>query len=180
MISIVCIVTAIIAGSAWLAGGKALVWSSSVEAGKTLLAIIPMIVIGFLITWPVKKFISNDMITKRLGSEVGWRGIATACLAGAFFPGGPYLYYPLAGILLQSGAGLGVLVSFVAAKNLWSLARLPLEFGFMGYHLTLIRFSLTLVLPPIMGIIAEFFFGKHISSIRLKGRSSPCEILLHS
>ena len=60
------------------------------------------------------------------GSRLGWKGIGLACLAGAMIPGGPYVYYPIAAVMLHNGAGLGVLVAFVVAKNLWSVSRLPL------------------------------------------------------
>jgi uncharacterized membrane protein YraQ (UPF0718 family) len=81
-------------------------------------------------------------------------------------PGGPYVYYPIAAVLLQTGAGLGPLVAFVSAKNLWSLSRLPLEIALLGSQLTLTRFLVTLVIPPFMGLLAERLFGNKIESIR--------------
>jgi uncharacterized membrane protein YraQ (UPF0718 family) len=81
-------------------------------------------------------------------------------------PGGPYVYYPIAGSLLQSGAGLGVLIAFVAAKNLWSITRLPYEFALLGPQLTLLRYFLTLVFPPLLGYLAETLFGNNIERIR--------------
>jgi uncharacterized membrane protein YraQ (UPF0718 family) len=68
--------------------------------------------------------------------------------------------------MLQSGAGLGVLMAFVTAKNLWSVSRLPYEFAFLGTRLTLIRCGLTLVIPPLAGLLTEALFGGAISRIR--------------
>ena len=81
-------------------------------------------------------------------------------------PGGPYVYYPIAAVLLRSGASLGVLVAFVTAKNLWSLSRLPLEFALLGPQLTIIRFGATLLLPPLLGLLAEALFGHRVEAIR--------------
>ena len=69
-------------------------------------------------------------------------------------------------MLLKSGAGLGVLIAFIAAKNLWSVSRLPLEFALLGPHLTLVRYALTLFIPPLMGYLADIVFGGFLERIR--------------
>jgi len=76
------------------------------------------------------------------------------------------VYYPIAGSLLKSGAGLGVLIAFVSAKNLWSVTRLPYEFALLGPKLTLLRFSFTFIIPPLLGFGAEALFGRLIDRIR--------------
>ena len=81
-------------------------------------------------------------------------------------PGGPYVYYPIAAALLQAGAGLGVLVAFITAKNLWTVTRLPLEFALLGPRLTIVRFVVTLLIPPLLGLLAELFFGRQVERIR--------------
>jgi len=72
----------------------------------------------------------------------------------------------VAAVLLKSGAGLGVLVAFITAKNLWSITRLPLEFALLGPHLTIIRFLMTLFIPPLVGVLAQLLFGDRIEGIR--------------
>jgi uncharacterized membrane protein YraQ (UPF0718 family) len=108
----------------------------------------------------------REVIERWLGVGSGWRGILLACLAGALIPGGPYVYYPIAGGLLKSGASLGVLVAFVTAKNLWSVSRLPYEFALLGPNLTLLRFALTFIFPPLIGFVAETLFGDWLDRIR--------------
>jgi uncharacterized membrane protein YraQ (UPF0718 family) len=76
------------------------------------------------------------------------------------------VYYPIAGALLQSGAGVGVLISFISAKNLWAISRLPYEFTLLGSNLAMIRIVLTIAVPPILGFLAEFLFGRTITRIR--------------
>jgi uncharacterized membrane protein YraQ (UPF0718 family) len=87
-------------------------------------------------------------------------------LGGALIPGGPYVYYPIAAALLHTGAGLGVLVAFITAKNLWAISRIPLEFALLGPQLTLIRFAVTLIIPPLLGVLAEMLLGPQVERIR--------------
>jgi uncharacterized membrane protein YraQ (UPF0718 family) len=110
--------------------------------------------------------LTREVITAWLGAESGWRGILVGSLAGALMPGGPYVYYPIAAVLFQSGAGIGVLVAFVTAKNLWSVTRLPLELALLGPELTAIRFAATLVFPPVLGALAEALAGGYSDRIR--------------
>jgi uncharacterized membrane protein YraQ (UPF0718 family) len=131
-----------------------------------LLRVVPLLAAAFLVAGLIQALVTRDTVTRWLGVEAGWRGIALACLGGALIPGGPYVYYPIAGALLRTGASLGVLVAFVTAKNLWSVTRLPLEFALLGPRLTLIRFGVTLILPPVLGFLSEAFFGKRIERIR--------------
>ena len=81
-------------------------------------------------------------------------------------PGGPYVYYPIAGALLNTGAGVGVLVAFITAKNLWSVSRIPLELALLGPDLTFVRYGITFIIPPLLGFLAESLFGSSIERIR--------------
>jgi uncharacterized membrane protein YraQ (UPF0718 family) len=159
-------VVIVLAGLAWLHGGFPLVVDGLSGGASELLQVTPLLLAAFLIAGLTQVLISRDVIERWLGSQSGWRGILLACLGGALIPGGPYVYYPIAGSLLHSGAGLGVLVAFVSAKNLWSVTRLPYEFALLGPRLTLIRYAATFLLPPIFGFAAEALFGPRIESIR--------------
>ncbi len=155
-----------LAGLAWLRGGFPLFVGGLSSGASELLKVTPLLLAAFLIAGLTQVLVSRQVIERWLGSRSGWRGILLACLGGALIPGGPYVYYPIAGSLLHSGAGLGVLIAFVSAKNLWSVTRLPYEFALLGPHLTLIRYAFTFLLPPIFGIAAETLFGSKIESIR--------------
>jgi hypothetical protein len=160
------IVVVILAGIAWQRGGWELSWEGIEQGGLILLRELPLLLAAFLIAGMVQTLVTKKMVKRWLGASSGWRGILLACLGGALIPGGPYVYYPIAAALMHSGAGLGVLIAFVTAKNLWSVSRLPLEFALLGSNLTLARYSLTFIIPPILGIVAETLFGGHIEQIR--------------
>lgn len=160
------LVVLILAALAWRQGGAALALEGLLDGGRLLLDVIPLLLAAFVIAGLTQVLVTKEMVKRWLGAEAGWRGIALACLGGALMPGGPYVYYPIAAVLLQSGASLGVLVAFVTAKNLWSVSRLPLEFALLGPELTLVRFAATLVVPPVLGMLAERFFGRYVAHIR--------------
>jgi uncharacterized membrane protein YraQ (UPF0718 family) len=151
---------------AYRQGGFDLVLHGLRIGGRTLLNVSLLLVAAFLVAGLTQVLVPREVIERWLGVGSGWRGILLACLAGALIPGGPYVYYPIAGGLLQSGASLGVLVAFVTAKNLWSVSRLPYEFALLGPNLTLLRFILTFIFPPLIGFAAEALFGGWLDRIR--------------
>lgn len=156
----------LLAGFAWAKGGFALAVAGLVEGGRLLWAVSLQLLLAFLIAGLAQALVDAATVARWLGRGTGWRGLLLACLGGALVPGGPYVYYPLAASLLASGASVGVLVAFVAAKNLWAFSRLPLEFALLGQELTLVRFALTLVVPPLLGALAELLFGTAVDRIR--------------
>lgn len=127
---------------------------------------IPLLAAAFLTAGFLQALVKKEFITRWLGREAGLKGILLACLGGGLIPGGPYAYYPIAGALLSSGAGLGVLVAFVTAKNLWSVSRLPYEFAILGTSITLRRYLITFLIPPLLGILVEWLFGGSVQKIR--------------
>ncbi|MBS1249735.1 MAG: hypothetical protein MAG431_01319 [Chloroflexi bacterium] len=150
----------------WQKGGIDLILQGLQGGGSLLLKEIPLLVAAFLTAGLLQALVKKEAIERWLGSESGWRGLALACVGGALIPGGPYAYYPIAGALLSSGAGIGVLIAFVTAKNLWSVSRLPMEFALLGTEVTLIRYAITFLFPPLLGFLAENFFGNHLERIR--------------
>lgn len=163
---ILLVVILILAGIAFSKGGWKFVTDGLLQ-GVTILGKESLLLIAaFLTAGLLQALIKKEFITRWLGREAGLKGILLACLGGGLIPGGPYAYYPIAGALLSSGAGLGVLVAFVTAKNLWSISRLPLEFGILGATVALRRYLLTFLIPPLLGILVEWLFGSMIEKIR--------------
>lgn len=162
LLLIVCLLAAL----AWERGGPDLALDGLLTGGKTLLSATPLLLAAFLIAGLVQVLVTKEVVTRWLGAGSGWRGLLLAYLGGALMPGGPYVYYPITAALLKAGAGLGVLVTFVCAKNIWSLSRMPLEFALLGARLTLIRLAVTAILPLVLGLLSEWLFGRWIERIR--------------
>jgi uncharacterized membrane protein YraQ (UPF0718 family) len=163
ILGIAAVVLAVVLG---VSRGFATIWEGVLKGGAVLWSVIPLLIAAFLVAGLTQVLVTKEFVEQWLGAASGWKGILLACLAGALIPGGPYVYYPIAAVLLQNGAGLGVLVSFVVAKNLWSVSRLPLEVALLGMELTLIRFAITLVIPPLIGVLTQVLFGRFQEIIR--------------
>jgi uncharacterized membrane protein YraQ (UPF0718 family) len=163
---VLLIVALCLAVISWFRGGSSLALAGILTGLQTLVSVIPLLIAAFMIAGFTQVLIPAAVIEKWLGSGSGWRGFLVASLAGGLIPGGPYVYYPIAGGLLKAGAGIGVLVSFISAKNLWSISRLPFELALLGSQLTLVRFSLTFIIPPLLGALSEALFGRFAQRIR--------------
>jgi len=155
-----------LAGLAFRQGGWGLVGEGLASGARLLWRVVPLLAAAFLVAGLIQVLVSPEVVQRWLGASAGWRGLLLACIGGALMPGGPYVYYPIAAVLLHNGAGLGIMVAFVTAKNLWSVSRLPLEFALLGPHLTLVRFLATLIVPPLLGAIAEALFGQQVARMR--------------
>lgn len=127
---------------------------------KLLVQVLPLLFFAFLVAGLAQVLIPTQVISRWVGAESGFRGILIGCVAGGLTPGGPYTSFPIVAGLYQAGAGAGTIVGFITAWSLWAVTRLPLEIGFLGPKLTLIRIVSTLVFPPIAGLIANLFFPR--------------------
>ena len=165
-LALLIVVALLLAWATWSQGGLDAVVSGLGRGAATLWSVTLLLVAAFLTAGLTQALISREIIDRWLGARSGWRGILLVCLAGVLMPGGPYVYYPIAGALLQAGAGLGVLMAFLIAKNLWSITRIPMELALLGPRLTIIRYLLTFLVPPILGFLAEALFGRHLSKLR--------------
>ena len=124
-------------------------------AASTLRRNLPIILLGFTIAGLVQVMVPAEWIGRWLGAESGTRGVLAGCLAGGLVPGAPYAVFPLVGGFYRAGASLGAVVGFVTAWSLWSVSRLPMEMALIDPKPALIRYAVTLVVPPIAGILAN-------------------------
>ena len=116
---------------------------------------LPLIICAFVVAGLVQTLLPKDLISRWVGVESGIRGILIGTLAGGFTPGGPYVSLPIVAGLLKAGAGPGTMVAFLTSWSLWAVARLPMEFGILGWKFTVIRLVSSFFFPPIAGLIAN-------------------------
>lgn len=139
----------------YLAGdGKHLLGLKS--AGRMTLEILPLLLFAFIIAGMVQVLVPKELISRWVGAESGIKGILIGTLAGGFTPGGPYVSLPVVAGLLKAGAGIGTMVAFLTSWSLWAIARLPMEFGMLGWRFTVVRLATTFFFPPIAGLLAQF------------------------
>lgn len=131
-----------------------------------LWSVVLLIPLAFVLAGLAQVLIPQESIKRWMGEGSGWKGFVIAGIMGALIPGGPYVYYPIAVSLLHAGADIGSIVTFVVAKNIWSVTRLPLEFAFLGTSITLTRYLITLVFPIVAGLIAQLLFRGATQKVR--------------
>ena len=124
-----------------------------------LIQISPMLIFAFVVAGMVQVMLPRELVSKWVGVESGIRGIMIGSIAGSLTPGGPYINLPIAAALLKSGASIGTMVAFLTGWSLWAVARLPMEFGILGWKFTLIRLVSVIIFPPIAGLIAQVLFS---------------------
>lgn len=140
----------------YLAGeGKHLAGLKS--AARMTLEILPLLLFAFIIAGMVQVLVPKELISRWVGAESGFKGILIGTFAGGFTPGGPYVSLPIVAGLLKSGAGIGTMVAFLTSWSLWAIARLPMEFGMLGWRFTVVRLAATFFFPPIAGLLAQYF-----------------------
>ena len=128
-------------------------------AGNLLIQIVPLLIFAFIIAGMIQVLIPQEMISKWVGMESGFRGILIGTVVGGLTPGGPFISLPIAAGLLRAGASIGTMVAFMTAWSLLAISRLPLEVGIIGWKFTLIRLACTFFFPPIAGLIANRLFS---------------------
>jgi uncharacterized membrane protein YraQ (UPF0718 family) len=133
------------------------------SAFKMTVQILPLLIFAFIIAGMIQVLLPQQLVSKWVGAESGFRGILIGTIAGGLSPGGPYVSLPIAVGLLKSGAGVGTMVAYLTGWSLWAITRLPMELGILGWKLTVIRLVCTFFFPPIAGIIAQLLF----SNVRL-------------
>jgi uncharacterized membrane protein YraQ (UPF0718 family) len=135
--------------------GRDLPSAGLLTAGRTLWRNLPILLLSFAIAGLAQVVIPQDLISRWLGTQAGFRGVLTGCVVGGLVPGSPYATFPLVAALYQAGASLGAVVGFVSAWALWSVSRLPVEMALIDPKPALVRYAITFIMPPIAGLVAE-------------------------
>ena len=121
--------------------------------------ILPLLIFAFIVAGMVQVLLPQEMLSKWVGNESGFKGILIGSIVGGLAPGGPYVSLPIVAGLLKSGASVGTMVAFLTGWSLWAVGRLPMEVGILGWKFTLIRLASIFIFPPIAGIIAQYLFS---------------------
>lgn len=128
-------------------------WQFFIEMMEILPAVT--ILIGILSVWTTQK-----MVTKYLGKESGFKGFLIALLMGTL-PAGPlYVAFPVAKALRMKGASVGNMVTYLSVFAAIKLPQLLMEWRFLGWKFTLLRFPITVVLIYLMSLVVDLIFKK--------------------
>ena len=128
-------------------------------AMNMVVQVLPLLICAFIVAGMVQILIPQEVISKWVGSESGIHGILLGTVAGGFSPGGPYISLPIVAGFLRAGASIGTMIAFLTGWSLWSISRLPMDIGILGWKFTAIRLSITGLFPIIAGILAQALFA---------------------
>jgi len=131
-------------------GGEHVVGLKS--AGNLLLQILPLLIFAFIVGGMIQILIPQEIISKWVGAESGFRGLLIGSAIGGFMPGGPYVSLPIVAGLLRTGASIGTMVALITAWSLLAISRMPMEVGLLGWKFALIRLACVFFFPPIAGL----------------------------
>lgn len=120
-------------------------------SGKQLLGFFPILVIAMMLAGFTQVLLPKGLVENWLSDSAGWKGIGLAWIAGIVTPGGSIVGLPIIAGLYKSGVGVAVLMTYATSLATLSVLRIPLEAGFYGWQLTMLRVGVSLILPLIAG-----------------------------
>jgi len=138
-------------------------WQFFIEMIEVLPAIT--ILIGILSVWA-----THELVSKYLGKESGFKGFLIALVLGTL-PAGPlYVAFPIAKALRLKGASVGNMVTYLSVFAAIKLPQILMEWRFLGWKFTALRYIFTVILIYFMSLLVDFIFKK--TEKPLKGKST--------
>ncbi len=132
--------------------GKALQIALKGTLKMTPALIMLLILIGLLMG-----FFKPEVISKLLGNQSGFIGIALASVAGAILMIPSLIAFPLTASLVHSGASIAVAAAFITTLTMIGFVTLTVEIKALGKRLTFLRngisFIIALAIALLMGIL---------------------------
>ena len=125
------------------------------KAWKSLENILPQLLTILLVIGIMLSILNQETISRLLGTESGLLGMGIAAVIGSItlIPG--FVAFPLAGSLLQAGAGYGQITMFITTLMMVGIVTLPVESKYFGTKLTFKRNTFALI----YSIIISFIIG---------------------
>jgi len=151
-VAVLILITWIKKGSSGVRAGFAGSWHLT----KMVAQIIPFALLGAAL---ISQLIPQQWIVSLIGPDSGFTGILVASLAGGFVPSGPFVSFPIALSLFQTGAGPAQIVAFLTGWSVYAFYRVMVwEIPTMGTQFTMHRMGASLILPILSGLLAAAMF----------------------
>ncbi|MFP4108061.1 MAG: permease [Desulfonatronovibrio sp.] len=130
-----------------------------VQGMRMLWKIMPILIVAFILAGMMEKIIPREFLAQILGWDSGFKGLILGTVAGAIMPGGPFVLFPMMAVLINAGAGIGPLVSFLSSWALIGLHRVVIyEAPIMGWKFALCRLGASLIFPVIIGYFSDWIW----------------------
>jgi uncharacterized membrane protein YraQ (UPF0718 family) len=125
----------------------------------TLKRTLPLLLVAFAIVGYVETLAPQELVSQWIGPDSGWTGLVIGTVAGMLMPGGPYVIFPLIAAIYSSGAGLGPTLAMITSWSSLALLSVSFELPFLGWRFSLVRLSIGLLVPPLVGLLGVLLFG---------------------
>ena len=131
------------------------------KALKSFENILPQFLGVILLVGFVLSFLDTETISRLIGKDSGWLGVAAAAVIGAvtLIPG--FIAFPTAALLVAGGAGYMQIGAFVSSLMMVGIVTAPVEIRYFGKKFTLLRN----VMAFAFSFLVAFVIGKVMGEI---------------
>jgi uncharacterized membrane protein YraQ (UPF0718 family) len=129
------------------------------KAWKSFENLLPQRYSVLMIVGLMLSVMNADVISKIIGADSGFLGVAIAAIVGAITLIPPYVSFPTAAMLLQKGAGYMQIGTFVSALMMVGIATMPIEMKYFGKKLTILRNVFAFIFSFVVGLIIKLVVG---------------------
>ena len=126
---------------------------SLLVAAKSLLRILPTVLIVIVFIGLLLGFVSPERISGIVGEQSGFGGVLPAALLGALLHIPALISFPLAASLLESGASVTVVAVFITTLTMIGVVTLPLEIKELGKRMALLRNGMSFIIAILIALI---------------------------
>lgn len=132
-------------------------WAGIKKGALMFLRLLPTLILMLVLVSVVLFLIPEEKLAKYLGEGSGIAGWVTAALFGsvALIPG--FIAYPLCGIMIKSGVAYSIIAVFITTLMMTGFLTLPVEAGFFGWRVSIVRNLVSLAAALFIGLIMGFF-----------------------
>ncbi len=129
------------------------------KGAMQFLKLLPTLLTVIILVSAAIFFIPEKLLPTYFGDHAGILGYLSAAVVGSvsLIPG--FISFPLAGMLLESGAGFGVIALFITTLKMVGIMTIPVEAKYFGMKVTLIRNGLSFLGAIVIGLIMAIVFA---------------------
>jgi uncharacterized membrane protein YraQ (UPF0718 family) len=120
---------------------------------------IEIIIAVFIIIGLIQVWVGPQTLSRLLGKEAGWKGLALASTVPIFMGGSLFTIFPLLKTLRDKGTSIACVMAFVTAWG-GKAPLLPLETEFLGWRFAVLRIGLIIPFAVVMGLSSQSILEK--------------------
>ncbi len=122
-------------------------------AFKSFIRILPSVIAIVVLIGLLLGFVSKNVISSIIGEQAGLLGVLITASLGAILFIPSIIAFPLAASLLDSGASVMAVATFITTLTMVGFVTLPLEIQELGKKLALLRNGFSFLIAIAIGLI---------------------------